>query len=116
MANGIAEEVFSLMKVVITYFGKDKEVLSYTAKLELAKKVNIKRSVYSGFNNGLLSLLHHLFFAIQYWYITTTLSNSEERHTVADITIVKCNAIIIKRNSVLTRNYFLGYYLWTFCI
>lgn len=77
MANSIAEEVFTLIKVVMAYFGKDKEIERYTKQLNLAKEINVKKSLCIGINTGCLSLLCCLYFSTQYWYAKSLLLNND---------------------------------------
>lgn len=96
IANSVAEEVFALIKIVITYFGKNKEVETYEKQLKLAKGVNIQHALFMGLCDGLLSILYHLFFAVQYWYVITLLIQLEDKDRITDIAIV--NIILHNKN------------------
>lgn len=67
-ASAVAEEVFSAIRTVVAFEGQKVESERYTKNLVHAMKNNIRRSLFSGFNNGINWFCIFASYALAFWY------------------------------------------------
>ncbi|XP_011185431.1 ATP-dependent translocase ABCB1 [Zeugodacus cucurbitae] len=67
-AGNIAEEALSGIRTVKTFEGEYKEVQAYKSQIVDARKINIKRNMFSGLGFGLLWFFIYASYALAFWY------------------------------------------------
>uniref|UniRef100_A0A0K8VT37 ABC-type xenobiotic transporter n=1 Tax=Bactrocera latifrons TaxID=174628 RepID=A0A0K8VT37_BACLA len=67
-AGNIAEEALSGVRTVKTFEGEYKEVQAYKSQIVDARKINIKRNLFSGMGFGLLWFFIYGSYALAFWY------------------------------------------------
>ncbi|CAH1099164.1 unnamed protein product [Psylliodes chrysocephalus] len=67
-AGSIAEEVFTLIKTVTAFGGQQKEIDRYKKNVVVARKNNIRRSLFSGAGAGSVHLFTFGSQALVFWY------------------------------------------------
>ncbi|XP_039955040.1 ATP-dependent translocase ABCB1 isoform X1 [Bactrocera neohumeralis] len=67
-AGNIAEEALSGVRTVKTFEGEYKEVHAYKSQIVDARKINIKRNLFSGMGFGLLWFFIYASYALAFWY------------------------------------------------
>ncbi|XP_052744794.1 multidrug resistance protein homolog 49-like [Bicyclus anynana] len=68
IAGVIAEEVLSSIRTVVAFGGEQKEIQRYQKRLEPAKKMGIRKGVYSGLGSGIMWLIIYATYALSFWY------------------------------------------------
>uniref|UniRef100_W8B7Y6 ABC-type xenobiotic transporter n=1 Tax=Ceratitis capitata TaxID=7213 RepID=W8B7Y6_CERCA len=68
VAGNIAEEALSGIRTVKTFEGEYKEVHAYKTQIVDARKINIKRNMFSGLGFGLLWFFIYASYALAFWY------------------------------------------------
>ncbi|XP_054741296.1 ATP-dependent translocase ABCB1 [Anastrepha obliqua] len=67
-AGNIAEEALSGIRTVKTFEGEYKEICAYKSQIVDARKVNIKRNMFSGIGFGLLWFFIYASYALAFWF------------------------------------------------
>lgn len=67
-AGTIAEEALSGIRTVKAFEGEPKETKAYRDKIVDARKLNIKRNLFSGMGFGLLWFFIYASYALAFWY------------------------------------------------
>lgn len=81
-ASANVEEVFTAIKTVMAFMGQTNEIERYDKKLREAKKVNVKKSIWSGFNVAVFRFLSFAPLLVQYWYCGKLLANGDNTRTL----------------------------------
>nr|CAD1918045.1 ABCB transporter [Chrysochus auratus] len=67
-AGTIAEEALSAIRTVVAFGGQEKEATRYDEKLVFARKNNIRRSLFTGLNMGILWFIIYASYGLALWY------------------------------------------------
>ncbi|CAG0912521.1 unnamed protein product [Notodromas monacha] len=67
-AGAVAEEVISSIRTVVAFGGQEKEVERYNVNLVKARKLGIKRSLWTGIGGGLAWFMIFVSYAMAFWY------------------------------------------------
>ena len=67
-AGSIAEEAISGVRTVKAFEGEHKEVNAYKLQIVDARKLNIKRNLFSGIGFGMLWFFIYASYALAFWY------------------------------------------------
>ncbi|XP_039747692.1 multidrug resistance protein homolog 49-like isoform X2 [Pararge aegeria] len=68
IAGVVAEEVLSSIRTVVAFGGEEKEIQRYQKRLDPAKKMGIRKGVYSGIGSGVMWLIIYATYALAFWY------------------------------------------------
>ncbi|CAK1542634.1 unnamed protein product [Leptosia nina] len=68
VAGVIAEEVLSSIRTVVAFGGEEKEIARYSKRLEPAKKMGIRKGIFSGIGSGIMWLIIYATYALSFWY------------------------------------------------
>ncbi|CAH0719110.1 unnamed protein product, partial [Brenthis ino] len=68
VAGVIAEEVLASIRTVVAFGGEQKETDRYQSRLDPAKKMGIKKGIYSGIGSGFMWLIIYATYALAFWY------------------------------------------------
>ncbi|XP_013418888.1 multidrug resistance protein 1 [Lingula anatina] len=75
MAGAVAEEVLGAIRTVAAFGGEKKEVERYSANLQEAQKVGIKKGIISGAGQGMIWIIIFSAFALAFYYGGTLIRN-----------------------------------------
>lgn len=67
-ASAIAEDVLGSIRTVVAFDGQSKESKRYQMHLNQARKMNIRRLLWSGLSNGITFFLVYSCYALAIWY------------------------------------------------
>jgi ATP-binding cassette subfamily B (MDR/TAP) protein 1 len=67
-AGSIAEEVLSSVRTVVTFDSQKKEITRYEKHLQIAKRNNIRKNLFSGISNGFMWFFVYASYALSFWY------------------------------------------------
>eukprot|EP00002_Diphylleia_rotans_P014621 TRINITY_DN2848_c0_g1_i8.p1 TRINITY_DN2848_c0_g1~~TRINITY_DN2848_c0_g1_i8.p1 ORF type:complete len:1149 (-),score=251.56 TRINITY_DN2848_c0_g1_i8:291-3737(-) len=67
-AGGIAEEVISSVRTVVSFGGEKKEIERYDSKLKETEVIGIRKGLYTGLSMGLTLLIMFSSYALAFWY------------------------------------------------
>ncbi|KAK2145525.1 hypothetical protein LSH36_676g01059 [Paralvinella palmiformis] len=67
-AGAVAEEVFGTVRTVMAFGGQEKECERYNANLIDAKKLGVKKGVFTGLSFGMITFFIYSMNSIAYWY------------------------------------------------
>ncbi|KAJ0172665.1 hypothetical protein K1T71_011804 [Dendrolimus kikuchii] len=83
VAGVIAEEVLAAIRTVVAFGGEHKEIERYSVRLEPAKKMGIKRGIYSGVGSGIMWFIIYATYALSFWYgVSLILESRHEENPV----------------------------------
>ncbi|XP_034836542.1 multidrug resistance protein homolog 49 isoform X2 [Maniola hyperantus] len=68
IAGVVAEEVLSAIRTVVAFGGEEKEIQRYEKRLHPAKKMGIRKGVYSGIGSAVMWLIIYATYALAFWY------------------------------------------------
>ncbi|XP_022121081.2 multidrug resistance protein homolog 49-like isoform X2 [Pieris rapae] len=68
VAGVIAEEVLSSIRTVIAFGGEEKEISRYSKRLEPAKKMGVRKGIFSGIGSGVMWFIIYATYALSFWY------------------------------------------------
>ncbi|CAG5131707.1 unnamed protein product, partial [Candidula unifasciata] len=70
-AGGLAEEVLSCIRTVITFNGQSQEITKYGQALEGSKKLGVKKALFTGLSVGFTMLIMFCAYGLAFWYGST---------------------------------------------
>ncbi|XP_047508388.1 multidrug resistance protein homolog 49-like isoform X2 [Pieris napi] len=81
IAGVIAEEVLSSIRTVIAFGGEEKEISRYSQRLEPAKKMGVRKGIFSGIGSGVMWFIIYATYALSFWYGVGLILESRHEET-----------------------------------
>ncbi|KAL2917729.1 hypothetical protein HK105_202602 [Polyrhizophydium stewartii] len=84
-AGGVAQQVLSSMRTVVSFGGEEREVARYNKHLDEAERFGIKKALFNGIGVGAIQGLIFLVYALAFWYGNTLIPDSMNAGQVLNV-------------------------------
>ena len=84
-AGGVAQQVLSSMKTVVSFGGEEREIKRYSKHLDEAEKFGTKKALSNGVGVAVIQGLIFLVYALAFWYGNTLIPNEMNAGQVLNV-------------------------------